>query len=89
MRDALPQSLAPYFISVAVIDILPNATSRAAWEERISLEYGRSVVMRGAYDNARPSDNAAPFWGITYTAGSNGSLVRRACTLHVCCCCCA
>jgi hypothetical protein len=60
-----------------VIDILPNATARAEWEQRLSEEYGRPVVMRGAHKEARPPDGAAPFGGIAYTAGANGSLVRE------------
>jgi hypothetical protein len=73
---ARTQALAGYYVSMGIIEVLPNASARAAWEAQLSLEYGRPVAMRGAYDNTRPPDSAAPYWGITYTAGSNGSLVR-------------
>ncbi len=70
------QAFAPYAIAIVYIEILPNSTSRAAWEALMSEEYGRPVAMRNAYGSAQRSYSDPPFWGMSYTAGSNGSLVR-------------
>ena len=42
----------------------------------MSEEYGRPVAMLNAYGSAQRSYSDPPFWGMSYTAGSNGSLVR-------------
>jgi hypothetical protein len=89
------QALSPYAIAVVYIEVLPNVSARIAWEARLSAEYGRTVVMLDAYDNAVRTYTDPPFWGMTYLAGANGSLVhaRARARLHVrvcvCVCMCA
>jgi hypothetical protein len=65
----------PYAIVLSYVEILPTAGSRAAWEARLTAEYGRPVVMRDAYSETRPLDRAVPFWGASYVAGANNTLV--------------
>lgn len=77
---ARAQVLQPYALVLLYVEILPTAAARAAWEARLTTEYGRHVFMRDAYSEARPADSTPPlFWG--YAAGSNGSLVRARATL--------